>query len=142
MFSTLKHKIVVIISILVLTLFLTSCSTQTTAPTQQSQPQVTQPASESQVTQSDQEGETVDEFRQSIDSSTDTAQPATDKTVENNSSPSPSVEKQEATVYITRTGHKYHSAGCRYLARSQIPISLSDAKSRGYTPCSVCCPPY
>ena len=142
MVTALKRKISVIISILVLTLFLTSCGTQTTTPTQQSQPQVTQPTSESQVTQSDQEGQTVYEFKQSIESSTDTAQPETDKTVENNSSPSPTVEKQETTVYITRTGHKYHSAGCRYLARSQIPISLSDAKSRGYTPCSVCCPPY
>jgi hypothetical protein len=101
-----------------------------------------QPANDSQETQPDQEGQTVDEFKQSIESSTDTAQPETDKTVENNSSPSQTVEKQETTVYITRTGEKYYSAGCRYLARSQIPISLSDAKSRGYTPCSVCCPPY
>ena len=46
-----------------------------------------------------------------------------------------------ATVYITRTGEKYHLAGCRYLARSQIPIKLADAKAQGYTPCSVCKPP-
>ena len=42
------------------------------------------------------------------------------------------------TVYITNSGKKYHAAGCRYLARSQIPISLADAKARGYTACSVC----
>ena len=45
------------------------------------------------------------------------------------------------TVYITKTGSKYHSDGCRYLSRSCIPISLSEAKSEGYDPCSVCDPP-
>jgi len=45
------------------------------------------------------------------------------------------------TVYITNTGKKYHSDGCRYLARSRIPISLEDAKTRGLTPCSRCGPP-
>ena len=46
-----------------------------------------------------------------------------------------------STVYITRTGRKYHQGSCHYLRRSKIPISLSDAKARGYTPCSVCGPP-
>ena len=44
------------------------------------------------------------------------------------------------TVYATRTGAKYHRAGCRHLARSQIPMSLEDASAR-YGPCSVCRPP-
>lgn len=44
------------------------------------------------------------------------------------------------TVYITKTGSKYHCDGCRYLSRSCIPISLSEAKSEGYAPCSVCDP--
>ena len=42
------------------------------------------------------------------------------------------------TVYITKTGSKYHRDGCRYLRKSQIAISLSDAKNRGYSACSVC----
>jgi hypothetical protein len=46
-----------------------------------------------------------------------------------------------STVYITRTGEKYHRSGCRYLSSSKIAISLADAKARGYTPCSVCDPP-
>ncbi len=54
-------------------------------------------------------------------------------------------EKKQAPydpiVYITKTGSKYHSAGCRYLKSSCIPIKLSEAKARGYTPCSVCRPP-
>ena len=44
-------------------------------------------------------------------------------------------------VHITRTGEKYHSAGCQYLKNSDIPISLADAKAQGYTPCSKCHPP-
>lgn len=43
-------------------------------------------------------------------------------------------------VHITETGSKYHSAGCSYL-KSDIPISLSDAKAQGYEPCSRCNPP-
>lgn len=42
------------------------------------------------------------------------------------------------TVYITKTGSKYHSAGCQYLRNSKIPISLSTAKAQGYTPCKIC----
>lgn len=44
-------------------------------------------------------------------------------------------------VYVTRTGKKYHRDGCRYLASSKIPISLKDAKARGFTACKVCHPP-
>lgn len=47
---------------------------------------------------------------------------------------------EDITVYVTRTGAKYHRAGCRYLSKSCIPISLKDAKQR-YSPCSVCNPP-
>ena len=52
-----------------------------------------------------------------------------------------SEEPVEVTVYVTKTGEKYHSDGCQYLSRSQIPISLADAKAGGYTPCSKCHPP-
>lgn len=48
-------------------------------------------------------------------------------------------EKKEVTVYITETGKKYHTGGCRYLSKSKIAISLEDAK-KNYTPCSVCKP--
>jgi micrococcal nuclease len=46
----------------------------------------------------------------------------------------------EMTVYVTRTGEKYHRDGCRYLSRSRIPMSLKDAKL-SYSACSVCRPP-
>ena len=68
-----------------------------------------------------------------------TVQPATQtKTVD--PAPAPQTNTQEQTVYITRTGAKYHRAGCRYLRQSCIPINLSDAK-QSYDPCSVCDPP-
>lgn len=44
------------------------------------------------------------------------------------------IEKKDKTVYITKSGSKYHRAGCQYLKKSSIPISLSEAKSRGYSP--------
>ena len=43
----------------------------------------------------------------------------------------------DITVFITKTGTKYHYAGCKYL-KSSSPISLSTALARGYTPCSEC----
>ena len=64
------------------------------------------------------------------------SQPATSVT-----QPLPSEQKKEIVVYVTRTGEKYHRGGCRYLSKSQIPMTLQDAKASGYTPCSVCNPP-
>ena len=46
----------------------------------------------------------------------------------------------EHTVYITKTGEKYHSSGCQYLKKSKITISESSAIAQGYTPCSKCNP--
>jgi len=46
----------------------------------------------------------------------------------------PEEEKKEITVYITKTGECYHSAGCQYLRKSCIPINLEAAKTNGYRP--------
>jgi len=54
--------------------------------------------------------------------------------------PAPTPPPQTETVYITRTGSKYHRAGCGYLHSSCIPISKAEAIRRGYTPCSRCNP--
>jgi methylphosphotriester-DNA--protein-cysteine methyltransferase len=40
------------------------------------------------------------------------------------------------TVYITKSGSKYHTSSCSYLSSSKISIDLSEAKSRGFTACS------
>lgn len=52
--------------------------------------------------------------------------------------PARAEQQKEITVYITRTGKRYHRDRCRSLSRSRVPISLRDAKARGYTPCRVC----
>jgi micrococcal nuclease len=44
------------------------------------------------------------------------------------------------TVYVTKSGKKYHRAGCRSLSKSSIPMALATAKARGMQPCSVCKP--
>ena len=44
------------------------------------------------------------------------------------------------TVYITRTGKKYHREGCSYL-KSKAEVTVDEAKGRGLEPCSRCDPP-
>jgi micrococcal nuclease len=46
----------------------------------------------------------------------------------------------DGTVFITRTGTKYHRAGCRYVAADAAALPLEQAAAR-YGPCSVCRPP-
>jgi hypothetical protein len=48
--------------------------------------------------------------------------------------------QKEVTVYITRTGGKYHSEYCSYLRKSSIPIGKRDAMSQGNGACSRCGP--
>lgn len=49
-------------------------------------------------------------------------------------------DTSQSEVFITKTGTKYHKAGCRYLSKSKLPISLQEAESH-YGPCSVCYSP-
>lgn len=44
------------------------------------------------------------------------------------------------TVYITKSGSKYHQGWCSYLSHSKISISKQSAISQDYTPCSRCNP--
>jgi hypothetical protein len=50
------------------------------------------------------------------------------------------VSSEAQTVYITKSGSKYHAEGCRYLKSSKIPVTLKVAKEQGYGACSVCSP--
>jgi len=52
--------------------------------------------------------------------------------------PSAAPQSGDTTVFITRTGERYHDDGCRFLARSRIPISLTEARARGFEACRVC----
>jgi hypothetical protein len=56
------------------------------------------------------------------------------------SAPSSVASNATETVYVTRTGEKYHRAGCRSLSRSQIPMTLKEASAR-YGACANCRPP-
>lgn len=49
-------------------------------------------------------------------------------------------DHQQVTVYVTKSGAKYHRSSCQFLSKSKISISLAAAKAR-YGPCSVCKPP-
>lgn len=46
----------------------------------------------------------------------------------------------DATAYITITGQRYYREGCPCLNESVIPLTLAEAKARGYQPCEVCNP--
>jgi len=59
--------------------------------------------------------------------------------------PQPSLKppsSQDPMVYVTATGKKYHTAGCRYLPKRSRAITLSQAKVQGYSHCKVCKPPH
>jgi hypothetical protein len=49
-------------------------------------------------------------------------------------------DESRATVYVTRTGERYHRGSCHHLRRSKFAVSISEAKRQGYTPCKVCRP--
>lgn len=44
------------------------------------------------------------------------------------------------TVYITKSGEKYHAESCHYLSNSKIEIEISKAINSRYQPCKVCKP--
>jgi len=45
------------------------------------------------------------------------------------------------TVYIMRSGNRYHRDGCRFLSQNKIKTTVKEAQAGGYTPCKVCRPP-
>jgi micrococcal nuclease len=51
-----------------------------------------------------------------------------------------STDPAEITVYMTKTGKKYHTATCKMLRRSKMPSTLAAARLK-LTPCSKCSPP-
>lgn len=72
------------------------------------------------------------------DTATTVQQPTT--ALERESAAATATDTSEQTVYVTRTGSKYHKAGGRYLYKSAIPMKLKDTAVR-YAPCGVCNPP-
>ena len=52
----------------------------------------------------------------------------------------PVKKSSDEIVYITKTGEKYHRAGCKYLKKSKIETTKQAAINSGKEPCSVCKP--
>ncbi|MCY6372482.1 ComEC/Rec2 family competence protein [Clostridium ganghwense] len=76
-------------------------------------------------------------------SSSSTVKSSTSNKTVTKSTPKPTPKPSKnvgTTVYVTKTGKKYHRDGCQYLRKSKIPISLDKAKA-SYGPCSKCHPP-
>ncbi len=84
-----------------------------------------------------QQSSDADSSANSTDNSTSSSTAVTDQQTsdQNNSA------NEAVTVHITRTGKKYHRAGCRFLKDSDSEVSLDEAKSLGLSPCGVCNPP-
>lgn len=51
-----------------------------------------------------------------------------------------SINLSSQTVYVTKTGSKYHKENCRYLHSSKIETTVSKAKADGLSACKVCKP--
>jgi competence protein ComEC len=70
-----------------------------------------------------------------------TGSPTERAVINNNASNTQSgVATAAVSVYVTKTGQKYHLESCSSLKSSKIKISLKDAKAKGYEPCSICNP--
>jgi hypothetical protein len=50
-------------------------------------------------------------------------------------------DPNKVTVYITKTGEKYHKDGCSSLRKSRFPVTLREAVTRGFGACKNCRPP-
>jgi competence protein ComEC len=128
----IKMKLRPIIFAVMLSLFIiiSGCSDSKPTTTTPTKSQPTTQAQPDQKTQPQQQTET----KATTPTQKATAPVAT-------STKSTQTENKSVNVYVTKTGEKYHSDGCSSLSKSKIPVSLSDAKSSGYTPCSKCKPP-
>ena len=79
-----------------------------------------------------------DELSKPVSNADKPADKKTDKSKEDKKSSSK--DNEDITVYITKSGTKYHCNGCSYLKGDGIPISLKELPSK-YDPCSRCNPP-
>jgi len=68
-------------------------------------------------------------------SSGPTARPGAKPAVE------PRSASDDATVYVTPHGQKYHRQDCRFVGAGATAMTVREARSRGYTPCARCKPP-
>lgn len=101
----------------------------------------TLPASTTTVTEAPTTSTTVAFATTTTEALTTTTEAPTSTTSERPTTTITTSQDQEIPIYITRTGAKYHRGNCRYLSKSKIEISLTDAKAQGFGACKVCKPP-
>ncbi len=90
-------------------------------------------AAEAIVTESE-SAETEPSEKSTVTNPTSIEVPTTTKASVSESSPNESSN----ICYVTSSGTKYHRAGCSYLKKSKTQMTVSEAKSSGYSPCSRC----
>jgi cytoskeletal protein RodZ len=146
-----KMKLRPIIFAVMLSLFIIISGCSDSKPTTTTTPTKSQPTTQAQPDQKTQPQQQT-ETKAATPTQTTTPTQATTQTQTTTqtqkatapvatSTKSTQTENKSVTVYVTKTGEKYHSDGCSSLSKSKIPMSLSDARASGYTPCSKCNPP-
>jgi micrococcal nuclease len=122
----MRRRVILIPLLLLLLLSLAGCSASAT-------PSSTPPTGVQQETPAQQEPAVQQEAVAPQDAASEPAAAPAEPTAD--------TPEQQATVYVTDTGTKYHMDGCRHIRKSRSPISLEDAKAQDYGPCSTCNPP-
>ena len=69
-----------------------------------------------------------------------TETPAPTQTPKSAPSSQTTLQYEGATVYITKSGKKFHRETCSSLSKSKIPILYEDACQKNYTACGRCKP--
>ncbi len=75
-----------------------------------------------------------------LDDPDSTSSPSGSKTIPSDPEPQPTAqtEKTSGTVWVSQSGSKYHSKSSCSGMKDPTQLSLSEAQSRGYTPCKRC----
>ena len=132
----MKKLTCIILIALIFAFSLCGCSSYETQPLSE-----TSTVSETAITTTEKVMQTETQAETQAETQTETqTQKQTESTTKKQTYNNTYGNSNSKTVYITDTGEKYHASGCQYLKKSKHAISLSDAKNRGYTPCSKCRP--
>ena len=65
-------------------------------------------------------------------------QPAFSDNIIQSSTSKAAVRPEDTELFVTKSGKKFHLAGCSYLSKSCITITYDEALEKGYSPCSRC----
>jgi len=63
-----------------------------------------------------------------------------EKAIDSAPIPQPATQQNQATVYITKSGKRYHRKECQFARSGAQPLSRDEAIKKGKTPCRRCNP--